>query len=70
MKRCDEALKLHHFNFFDSVKRFIASISLPALNASKLHCLNFFAVINFSSLHRFPNWPPLPLRFKEKNINA
>jgi hypothetical protein len=25
MKRCDEALKLHCFNFFAIVKRFIAS---------------------------------------------
>jgi hypothetical protein len=39
---------LHHFNFFASVKRFIASL------------LEFFAAINVLSLHRFPNLPPLP----------
>jgi hypothetical protein len=36
-----------------SVKRFIASISLPELNASSLHCLNFSAEINILSLPKF-----------------
>jgi hypothetical protein len=49
---------LHRFSFFASVKSFIASL------------LQFFAIINNSSLHRFPNLPPLPYRFNEKNINA
>ncbi len=43
-----------------SVKRFIASISLPALNASSLHCFNFFSIINVLPLYRFPNLPRLP----------
>jgi hypothetical protein len=47
-----EAMKrkmLHRFNFFASIKRFTASpLAL------------IFAVINVSSLHRFPNLPPLP----------
>jgi hypothetical protein len=48
MKQYSDAIKLetlHRFNFFASVKHFIASL------------LQFFAVIDDLSLHRFPNLP-------------
>jgi hypothetical protein len=48
MKQCDEALNASSLQFLASVKHFITSL------------LKFFAVINVSSLHRFPNLPPLP----------
>jgi hypothetical protein len=33
-----------------------AQSEMPALTASSLHCINFFAVNNILPLHRFPNW--------------
>jgi hypothetical protein len=45
---------LCRFNFFASVKRFIASL------------LKFFVVITFLLLQYFPNLPQLPECFNEK----
>jgi hypothetical protein len=45
MKQCDEALNASSLQFFASIKRFITSLRL------------FFAVVNVSLLHHFPNLP-------------
>jgi hypothetical protein len=51
-----------------SIKRFIASISLPPLNALLLYCFDFLNRIAVLLLHCFPTLPHLPSRSKENKL--